>query len=815
MPLNRKYIMMLLTLLVSAAAKGQDTIPASFFRDVYHHGDLVYYLEAHDDNTIYQGNHSGQWSTPDQLLFSVNGNPFHQNRYYIDGIRLDNRFQPGSTLYVPNMEHHSLSIDTRSAALRFTHDDIDAEYLLVQGNFGGLGGVSPGTASIIHAFHRAGWEGAYKPEVTWANRQYIREAFTTDIAFRNRTAKGTRSLHHIYATYGKRFLPKYDADGLIDDSPLYGSGYYKVQTDGHWTIKGNPLLNSAGYYFNVSGKGDYGSEHYYNWQETARLTTVSATAYAKRHTPRTASSLALTLSLNNIKHDDISFERNVIDQDGESFEPWTPDGTTIEASLHYDYTRNLLPGLKLYAECYESYLHFSPSTECFSNEVFCKLPDPIASHFPEGEFIPVHHERIPLYRWDWTTSSFGSALLENSAGARYERTIGRGLQLSTDLAFTLDGMLLGGGRSKLSPNFKASAALRYAPSRAFDASITLSHDRMRYTLYDINYFSRDYLNGKAYSAATGELFITSGGAYRDRQPGLGQTSYLSLEIPIHIRLGKQHRHEIALIQTYRKYYNVWSTAFDVDASQYGHYDDGIFFYNPGEKHYTVGYMPDGVMGNAFFSRTPFYLSQLTRYTYRGSKFLFSASWQSILLGSTAALANGPMTNDVGALSEINANPNTSLVGENDSPYAAAGRADQDKGFVLRILASYNISRMLQVGINAKWTDGQPFTNYHTPLYTDANGNSQVAIVPARSRGTNPIDNNFGSRENAIFNIDLHARLCWRFKGHNMSLTMMCYNIYDFGNSINEYCFNDGLNDHRADMLLNIPRGIVATYQIEL
>ena len=45
--------------------------------------------------------------------------------------------------------------------------------------------------------------------------------------------------------------------------------------------------------------------------------------------------------------------------------------------------------------------------------------------------------------------------------------------------------------------------------------------------------------------------------------------------------------------------------------------------------------------------------------------------------------------------------------------------------------------------------------------------------------------------------------------------MKWYNLVDFGNSINEYCFNTGLGDDRADMALNIPRGLIITYNIEL
>lgn len=795
------------------SAQTQDSVPASFIRDFYHNGDFVHYIEALNDHIVYQGNHSGQWSNPDRLLLSINGNPFYMNRYYYDGIRLDDRFNPGSTLYVPNLEHYDMVINTTSSAILLSHDNQDANYAMAQGNFGGLGGVSPGSEKIIHIFHRAGWEGAYKPELSIPYRPHIRHAFTVDAALAKENEKGSLSRQHIYATYGSRTLPKYDGDGLIDLSPTYNSPYYKVQFDGSRRIN-DPVIKELGYFFNVSGKNDYNSELYYNWEEVAKLFTLSATLYGKGGIGSHRVNSALTYSLNNVKHANLSFSRNIVDQDGESFEPWQPDGNTHELTWFVGYEKRLNPRFKLKGEFYNSLMIFRPSASVFQNETFLKLPDPIESHFPDGDFVPVVHEKIPLMTYHWQSSPFTGGLLDNRFGVEYSQDFSHRFLLKGNLSATLDAFLLRESRSKVSPNFIANVEGAYM-SPHFNISVKLSHDRVRYNYDDIRFFSVDYLNGEAFSDATGKLMLTTGGKYRDMKRGLKQTAFVSAEIPIVINFGKKRRHEIALIQSYRKYYNVWNTYFDGDPSQYGHFTDGVFFYNPGEKHYSVGYLPKGIMGDNFFTRTPYYLSQLTRYTFQSSKVFVSVSWQSMQFGSTSALGNGPVSNNIGALSESTANPNTFTVASNPGPYAAAGRADQDKAFIFRCYAAYNVSKWLQLGINAKWTDGQPFTSFHTVMETDADGNRQVAVIPAHSRGTNPIDGDFGSRENAIFNIDLHARCRWTYLKHNMSLTLSCYNIYDFGNSINEYCFNDGLNDGRADMVLNIPRGLIITYQLEL
>ena len=199
--------------------------------------------------------------------------------------------------------------------------------------------------------------------------------------------------------------------------------------------------------------------------------------------------------------------------------------------------------------------------------------------------------------------------------------------------------------------------------------------------------------------------------------------------------------------------------------------------------------------------------------------MFSLSWQSMIGAGLSALGNGPVSNNIGVLSESTANPNTQHVIENSSGhYPGVGRMDQDRAYVLRIYLAYNMNKHFQFGINGRWTDGQPFSVFNTAARTNDQGQVQMAIRPVTTRGINPTDGNFGCRESALFNIDLHARACWTLAGHPMSLTLLCYNIYDFGNVYNEMCFPQGLRGPESrgpNMTLTIPRGLIGTFKIEL
>ena len=800
-----------------SSSTAQDSINSSFFRDVLHNGSLVHYLEGLNDYVIYEGMHSGQWSDADQLIMSVNGNPYYANKYYVDGFRVDSRLQTGSTLYVPNMEHTNLALGVSDASVMFTPDSVSTSYAQLSANVGNVGRITRGTSDIVHIFHRTGWEGAYKPWLSIPNRQHVKDAFTFDMVFNTKSSDNNSDSYRLYATYGRRALPWYDSDGLLDASPLYSSDYFRAQAEGSIGMRSNCWMDRLSFIFDIYAKGDFGSEFYYNKEEQAHITTISTSVYGSRKRREERVVAGLTYSANRIRHHDLSFSRNIVDQDGESFEPWYADGTYHELSLSVSFNRRLFSWLSLDAELYDSYIRFSSSSRKFSNDVFFKPPTPLVAHFKaEDNFLPSVSKPLPLYRYEWTSRSFGSSLLENRFGLAAEKLLPANTRVRGSAYFTLDGMLLSGGKSKLSPNVKADVSILSRPLRWLELGLTLSHDRISYTLDNVRFLSNDYLNGNIFSTGSGTLLATTGGKYHCIKPGLRQMGYFSLDMPIVLHFGKGLRHELRLVQTYRKYHNVWMTHFADGAAANGFYDDnGVFFMSPGEKHYVVDNQSDGVMGQSFFKRTPYYFSQLSRYTYNGKKVYFSISWQSMQLGCLSGLGNGPASNNVGVLSESTANPNTQKVeGNPGSKYAAAGRADQDRAYVCRIFFSYNVSKLLSFGFLAKWTDGQAFTDFRTYIRADGT-DSQVAVVPGRSRGTNPIDHNFGSRENALFNVDAHLRLNWSWRKRRMSFTVQCYNIIDFGNSVNEYCFNTGLNDNRADMALNIPRGLLMTYKVEL
>ena len=780
---------------------GSDSVPAEYFRKWYHRTDLVYYLEALNDHVIVENHATGQWAQPDRLNIAIAGLPCTMTGYTINGMRTDDRFAPGNTVFVPNMQQYDLLINTHTGQMQFTSDTAARDYVQVQYNVGqvGNGAPAPGTAAIVNITHRTAMQSADLFKHVTA-RRHLRGAGNIDAAYTFRDKDGNAYRQHLYAAYGMRRITRENAQGLITEDPYYNAGYYKVQADGLLPMKPNKVFSALGYRLNFSGKEDGGSEYLYNYNEVFDHKNYTAQLYVQRPNLTTG----LTWATNTVRHDTLSFSRNILDIDGESFSPWVADGRTHELSWAVNYEQPVLPWLSVHVRALNSLVLFRPTETHFHNDIYFRSPIATAD--------------TALYRYEWTSRSFAGGILENTVGLNADYTICRQLDLHAHLDFTLDGLLLGGGKSKVSPNWQAGISFDLHPCRWFEMGLSIAHERMPYNMDYLRYFSDDYMNADIYLAGTNTLFATTGGRYRDYKKGLMQTSYLEVHIPIRFVFGDKQggKHEIVLQNAYRKFFNVWHTYYADGAEANGNYmnfgDVPVFMTTFGEKHYEVGTTPG--FGSNILMNSPYYFSQLTRYTYTGKKVTVGISWQSMQAAGYTGLGNGANSNTIGVLSESTANPNTlRAISNPDGPHPGVGRMDLDKGYVARFYLGYNICKWVQAGLTLKWTDGKPFTSYR--YYYDRTSR-QMAIAPWDSRGTNPTDGHFGRRHGAHYNIDLHLQGSWEVRGVPMRLNVECYNLWDFCHDLAELSFEqDTPQAVRSSIIMTVPTGILVTYAVDL
>ena len=792
---------------------GVDSVGIQFFREWYINGDLGHYLDNYSDYVVYEAETTGEWNLGDQNVFSIAGNSFRQNKYWLNGMRIDSRFQVGSTMLYTNMLRTNFVLDYHEGVIRFSDDAFQQASLTLKGNAGNLGGISPGTCELINLFHSSGEERTMDSRPI-EMRNHVIGAGGVEATFAI-PAYGKQYYQHAYAHYGWRTQTAFDHTGI---SGMYASPYYTAQLDGELPMPKNNVLDKLNYYLVAQGRGDMYSEFLYNRNEVADLQAYTAALYGTKKFSNGGTLVAgLNWALSQVKHDTLEFARNLLDQDGEAFDPWYADGNTNEASLSLQYDQQLLPWLRVHAEGYNSLVHFSPTTEVWSNDVYMQS---IADK-----------TRTPLYTYHWQSSAYSAGLLENEALVIAERELAPGLHMQAHLGVSLDGILLN-GKSIVSPNWLAKFALDWNPNWWFQMGLNLSHNRMSYTMNEVQYLSNDYLNGDI-RYEDGTLLATTGGKYHAVGKGLWahQPSYAVLDIPIRFTFDKQSKHQFALWSSIRKYYNMWFTDYTdgLDANMFEY--KGLYYWREGEKHYTVGTQPMYLMSETVGGRTPYYMSNVAKYSYTGKKVFVSLSWQSYLMAGLSTIGNGPLHNNIGVLAESSANPNAYKVArEGKLPYQGNSRLNQDKSFILRLQVTYNACKYFSVSLNGKFKDGQPFANFIAePLAT--NEHSQVAIWNDDAKGINMANKFFGKREDAFFNFDLRMTGRWWIKQIPFQLDVTCYNIYDFGTALTEYVFdkydhptypywtNDrgmqSMHESRTSMSLCIPRGLLMSLRIGL
>ena len=808
-------LLLALTHSLYSAALGVDSISSVFFRDWYQTTDLGHYLDNCSPYVVYETETTGEWNLGDRNVFSIAGNSFRQNKYSLNGMRIDSRTQAGHSLLHTQMDRTALALDYHNGRLFFTDDSIQNAAIRLTGNIGNLGGIAPGTREIINLFHSSAEERTMDSRPV-EMRNHIVGAGTADVTFAI-PAYGKRYCQHAYAHYGRRKLDAFDHTGI---SGMYDADFYIAQLDGQLPLPQNNVIDRLNYFLVTNGRTDYGSEFYYNHNEQALQRAYQAGLYAsKRFANDGALVLGLSYELNSLRHDSVSFSRNLLDQDGEAFEPWYASGRTHAVSLSIQYDQPLLPWLRLHAEGYNSLFRFRPTTSEWTNNIYTQSIDALTPS--------------PLYSYHWHSNAFTSGILENEAMVIAEKEVAKGLKLHGHVGVSLDGIVLGNGKSVVTPNWLAKLAIDYSPVWWLRFGVSVSHHRMSFTWDDVAFLSNDYLNGEI-RYADNTLLSTTGGAYhtQDKRLWMWQPSYAVIDIPVYFTFGRSRRHEIAVLNTYRTYYHQWFTSFAEGVEENLFLQDGAYFYKEGEKQYTVGIQPLDILSNQPGTLTPYYLSNLIRYTYNGKKWFVQLSWQSYMMSGFSALGNGPLHNNLGALSESTANPNTlRVLCEGDKAYQANGRLNQDRAYIARLQVTYNACKYFSIGLNGKFKDGQAFSTFSSINYLSLIGHNQTAILSADARGINPANNAFGKRKDAFFNIELKATGKWWVRDIPMSLEVLCYNIYDFGTALTEYTFDnynhptyphwtvergiETMKDSRTSMSLCIPRGLLVTLRVGL
>ncbi|MBR6493405.1 MAG: hypothetical protein IKT13_05665, partial [Paludibacteraceae bacterium] len=326
---------------IQAQVVGTDSVSSAFFRDWYQTTDLSHYLDNNNPYTVYETETTGEWNLSEQQVFSIAGNSFKNNKYWFNGMRVDSRSRVGAMLLHTQMDRTSLALDYHDGELSFTDDTTQRASLRLTGNVGNLGGISPGTKQLINTFHKSASERTIDDR-PMQNRNHIVGAGTADVTF-GINAFDRVYYQHAYFNYGRKRLTAFDHTGI---SGMFDADYYTAQVDGQIPLRiqntdrfADRVQTELHYFLVTTGRTDYGSEFLYNANELATHRAYQAGLYASRTFENGGKLTAgLSYELSHWIHDSLSFHRNIMDQDGEGFEPWYPNGqlNSVNISVQYD-----------------------------------------------------------------------------------------------------------------------------------------------------------------------------------------------------------------------------------------------------------------------------------------------------------------------------------------------------------------------------------------------------------------------------------------------------------------------------------------------
>ena len=807
MALLRKTLIGMLLLctlpLFAAADFGMDTVSSEWMREWYQYGDLRHYLDNHCDVTSYLTETTGEWSTPEPYFFSINGNSYRWNKYYLNGFRVDSRVDAGNAYYTPDMFTHSMTIDYNRGAVYWTPDSAVTPMVRLSGQGGNVGGYGPLAKKLLDLQPGGSAISRLADDRPLQYRRHTVGAGTADLVYVIPMGDALYR-QHFYADYGVRRQLRYDHTGI---DGTYDARYYHVQLDGQFPIAPNAAFDGLYYILRAGHRADGYSEFGYNANEVAWRTESSLSIYGKKSFGRAGDlTTGLTYALHRDQHRELEFSRNLLDVDGEALSPWYPDGRTHEVHWALDYRYAILPWLNLHIDSYNSFFAFRPSQNSWRNTVYLQ---------------GYNMDYFALYDYQWSSAGFCSGILENAISLEASYQVLRWMTLSGSISATLDGMLVG-GKSKVTPCWEAKADIHIEPVKWFKMDLIVANYRIPYTYEQIQFMSNNYLNGEVYYAETNTLLTTTGGRYHQWGKGLWQPQYVAVDIPIIFTIG---RHEISILSSFKKYYNTWSvgmadgytdTFYPISLS----YD--IYAMKPQERYYEVVNAPK--TGGGVFD-SPVFASNVIKYTYNGKKVFFSLSWQSYVVSGISALGNGAQAQDINVLSESLANPNIVLVDANmqqaDPAIRSLGRLNQDRAYIARIQLGVNITENWQLSMSGKFRDGIAFSAFRTYVETDGAGYSQVVVWNANTRGINVRDNNFGKRTDSFFNFDLRLKYRGAIKGVPFEIQAICYNIWDFATELNEYCMyydwstGKDQRDGRTPLSLCTPRGLMLNLAVGL
>ncbi len=751
---------------------------------------LLHTLDNLADGIFVHNDAHSQYAEIEDPFISIRNGSFRWTRWHLNGHRISQVLSPGVPLFRINMYNTNLAIDADRLTISVDRTR-KTRHLSVKYDEGSMGSWLAGSDEIVNFIY--GHESARQTaRQTFDVRRRLRHQLEIEATLFN-TIENQGWTHSINFFSGNRHLTHFDFEGL---NGTYPEAYTSMSALGH--SPGKAWNYAVGYKFRDRYLSEYGNGR----AETTTLDDGHLALWRSFHGPITGST-GFNFHHRKLSPNQPNFSRNIIDQDGEGFEPWVPDHRAISISHHLSLVKtSTSQKMKLSWESYNSLTRFDPRTQESVHAVFQQTN---ANDF------------TPLYVRAMVSERFTSALLENELSGSYQTDLSSQWTIQGNLGLAFDGMVTGNERSKISlqPTFQLSLRGQFDKS---SLQFSFSRQRVPYTYDIIQFLSPDYQDTQLYfwtdqnanqsfeTEERGEPFVRSGGLIHRLGSGLKQPVIYSLTLPYRLNLSPSWK--IGLTGDFQSFRNTWTVEFEQPIDQLGTFQSvngqDLFHFSPGAQttYEVVPFRSDlalSATGNSsFLFKHPFGAGLTLHTQHRSEKWWMHFAFRAYMAVGFGPLGNGAQVNQLHTLSESLATPNTYL--------KYYGRLDTDRSFVSQFALSYRPNTKWTGVLQIKYKDGQPFNFFETHIERMASGN-QLAIWNEGIKGDNPFTGEFNSRNHGLWNIQLRLAHRLELPRGQLEFLLAGYNLLDLGMGIREYTFAPALRWERHVLDLELPRAL--------
>ncbi|NNF32490.1 MAG: hypothetical protein HKN68_00165 [Saprospiraceae bacterium] len=742
---------------------------------------LNYYVEHYADDVHVHLPVAGGWGDAIPYLHSFNGGSYKWTSHYYNGIKTNNVLIPGDAMFHLTTDLHQITVDAYASEIKLNPNYDSTDHLSVNYLLGDIGS-------------RVGWADWFINNISGHNSAQQRAVMEIE--------------DRMYLPYQVRL--KYTKPNEIDQDPFQ----FQFLVGKRKNIDQDYLGRSSTYdenYYQASLMGSISKQYHYALEWQYRSHAFSEFQYDEsetsgRHIGNVSfystgdHNYGIHLNVMDLSYQDASFNRNVIDQDGEGLHPFYQDGTQLALTPFYSRKGPLWKKnkWKYNLEFHNSWNRHQPRTTAKSNAIYYQSND--ANY-------------RSLHVMDWAMTAHSNWLLNNNATITYEDQEGSTrIKLSSGLNFI--GM-----------TYDQSALLHLMPSIDVGIEQDLS-DRISigmrtgliprpYDIDQVRFLSRDHLNGTAYywndsngnkeveSSERGTILYVTGGEHRIKGADLGPSKTLYIDVPFKWQ-ASQHWH-FKLIPQFRSHRNTWDVQYHPDLPlPVGLNELGSWFYRGGGGQSVYEVIPyseewmrdsDGRLRSSLFNQ-PFYAGITLQFERSSESFYVRGSATGHIIAGGATMGNGPLNNNINQPSDAMSDLNLR--------YKYLGRIDSDRSYLANFLMGYMYSNHGKMSLQLRYRDGQSF-GYYGSLLLETTEGAQVIFNQPLPRGDDPFTRLMGRREDFLLNINLYWHHRLSLSTGNLDLGVQVFNLFDFATEASEFTYGVDGNFLRAPLELQVAR----------